>query len=123
MPKKPQALVGGQAVIEGVTMRSPKGIATAVRRPNGTIAVRYRNYTPVAKRNRVLGLPIVRGGVTLVEAIVIGTQALFFSAEEASREEGQEVRRTPWWAASMENVTTSPPVFPAELCRRTPVRT
>jgi uncharacterized protein YqhQ len=97
LSKKPQALVGGQAVIEGVMMRSPKGIATAVRRPNGTIAVRYRDYTPVAKRSRVLGFPIVRGAVTLVEAIVIGTQSLFFSAEEASREEGQEIRRTPWW--------------------------
>ncbi|MFN8177471.1 MAG: DUF1385 domain-containing protein [bacterium] len=87
MPKAPQALVGGQAVIEGVMMRSPKGVATAVRRPDGSIAVRFRDHQPVTRRARVLGLPIVRGAVTLVEALVVGTSELMWSAEESAREE------------------------------------
>ncbi len=91
MAKAPQALVGGQAVIEGVMMRAPRGVATAVRRPDGTIAVRYQDHVPLTRRFPVLGIPIVRGGVTLVESLVLGTSALTYSAEEASREEGKEI--------------------------------
>jgi uncharacterized protein YqhQ len=92
LAKGPQALVGGQAVIEGVMMRSPQGVATAVRRPDGSIAVRYQDYVPIAKRFFVFAWPIVRGAVTLIESMVLGTSALSYSAEEASREEGKEVR-------------------------------
>lgn len=86
--------VGGQAVIEGVMMRAPTGVATAVRRPNGKIVVRYREHVPLTKRFFALGWPVVRGGVTLIESLVLGMGALSFSAEEASREEGQEARPT-----------------------------
>jgi uncharacterized protein YqhQ len=92
LAKAPQALVGGQAVIEGVMMRSPGGVATAVRRPDGTIAVRYQDHVPVTKRFAAFGWPILRGAVTLIEAMVLGTSALSYSAEEAAREEGQETR-------------------------------
>jgi uncharacterized protein YqhQ len=90
VPKGPQELVGGQAVIEGVMMRSPAGVATAVRRPNGRITVRYRDHRPFAKRLRPLGLPVLRGAVTLIESLVLGTNALSFSAEEAARDDGVE---------------------------------
>jgi len=98
LAKKPQALVGGQAVIEGVMMRAPGGVATAVRRPDGSIAVRYEKRTPLTQRFALLKLPLVRGAVTLVESLVIGTGALLYSAEEASREEGQAERKTSAWA-------------------------
>jgi uncharacterized protein YqhQ len=94
LPKSPQALVGGQAVIEGVMMRAPGGVATAVRRPDGNITVRYADHVPLTKRFKPLGLPIVRGAVTLVESLVVGTSALTYSAEEASREEDQAHRET-----------------------------
>ncbi len=94
MAKAPQALVGGQAVIEGVMMRASRGVATAVRRPDGSIAVRYKDHVPLTRRFPVLGLPIVRGAITLVEALVLGTSALTYSAEEAAREEGKEIRPT-----------------------------
>jgi uncharacterized protein YqhQ len=87
VPKAPQALVGGQAVIEGVMMRSPRGVATAVRRPDGSISVRYRDHVPVTRRSRLLALPVVRGAVTLVEAIVVGTGELLWAADESSRED------------------------------------
>jgi uncharacterized protein YqhQ len=95
MPASPQALVGGQAVIEGVMMRAPGGVATAVRRPDGVISVRYQDHEPFTQRFFPLKLPILRGAVTLIEALVLGTSSLTYSAEEASREEGQSRQETP----------------------------
>jgi uncharacterized protein YqhQ len=97
MPKAPQALVGGQAVIEGVMMRAPGGVATAVRRPDGVISVRYQNHVPFAHRFFPFRLPILRGAVTLIEALVLGISSLMYSAEEAAREEGKERKQTPTW--------------------------
>ncbi|MBZ0268096.1 DUF1385 domain-containing protein [bacterium] len=96
--KKPQALVGGQAVIEGVMMRAPGGVATAVRRPDGSIAVRYKDHVPLTRRIAPLKLPIVRGAVTLVESLVIGTGSLLYSAEEAAREEEAKPNTESPWA-------------------------
>jgi len=83
----PYAPVGGQAVIEGVMMRSPKRVATAVRLPDGTIQVKSQEYHPLARRFPVLGFPIVRGAVVLVESLRIGVEALTFSAEAAVESE------------------------------------
>lgn len=75
--------VGGQAVIEGVMMRGPGMIATAVRRSNGTIAVKKERYVSLAEKNRLLKLPLLRGAVGLIEMMVIGVRSLNFSAEIA----------------------------------------
>jgi uncharacterized protein YqhQ len=79
--------VGGQAVIEGVMMRSPTRIATAVRNPAGKIVVRAIDYTGLTKRHRVLNLPIIRGAIVLVETFVIALKALSFSAHIAGEED------------------------------------
>jgi uncharacterized protein YqhQ len=75
--------IGGQAVIEGVMMRSPKMVATAVRLPDGTIQVKTQEFVSISRRAALFGLPIVRGAVVLVESLRIGVQALAFSAEAA----------------------------------------
>lgn len=75
--------VGGQAVIEGVMMRGPKRVVTAVRRKNGQIMVKNDLYVPLSKRYRFLGLPILRGVVSFFEMLVIGLKTLNFSAEVA----------------------------------------
>ncbi len=80
----PDLSVGGQAVIEGVMMRSTDRISTAVRRIDGTIKVRNDDFVPLSKRNKFLGLPIVRGVVTFVEMLAIGIKSLNFSAEIAA---------------------------------------
>jgi uncharacterized protein YqhQ len=79
--------VGGQAVIEGVMMRSPTCIATAVRTPEG-IVVKREPFTSLVKRHRLLGVPIVRGAVAFVETFVVAVKALSYSAEIASAEPG-----------------------------------
>jgi uncharacterized protein YqhQ len=79
--------VGGQAVIEGVMMRSPSRMAVAVRRPDGTLAFLERPFTSVTRRFKPLGWPVLRGAVSLFETLGLGMSALNFSAEEASRAE------------------------------------
>ena len=72
--------VGGQAVIEGVMMRGEKGIATAVRKPNGEITIDLKKQTPLNKRNKFFSLPIIRGFLALIDSLVIGIKTLNFSA-------------------------------------------
>ncbi len=78
MPKK-EIGVGGQAVIEGVMMRGPKHIATAVRRKNGTIEVKKQVFESITQSNKFLGLPLIRGFVSLLEMMKIGFSSLNFS--------------------------------------------
>ena len=79
--------VGGQAVIEGVMMRSPSRVAVAVRRPEGAIVLMEKPFASITRRHRLLGLPIVRGAVGLFETLALGITALNFSADEATRDE------------------------------------
>lgn len=76
--------VGGQAVIEGVMMRSPTRIATALRAPNGVIVVKSEPFTSLIKRHRFLNIPVVRGAIAFVETFVIAVKTLSYSAEKAS---------------------------------------
>ena len=78
--------VGGQAVIEGVMMRSPTYYATAVRTPQGTIVIQKNRYESLTHRFRFLNIPIVRGAINLVEMMWIGIQSLSYSASQATDE-------------------------------------
>jgi uncharacterized protein YqhQ len=82
--------VGGQAVLEGVMMRSPSSWAVAVRKPDGVIAQVCQPITsPMAKR-RVFRLPVIRGVIALGESLAIGFRALAISAQYATQEEGED---------------------------------
>ena len=59
--------VGGQAIIEGVMMRGAKGLATAVRTPNGEIEVKVKRTTPITKKYKILNIPIIRGAAALID--------------------------------------------------------
>ncbi|HEY6572242.1 MAG TPA: DUF1385 domain-containing protein [Candidatus Eisenbacteria bacterium] len=87
------APIGGQAVIEGVMMRSPHKVATAVRLADGTIQVQSRAYTSLSRRFPILGLPILRGAIVLVESLRIGVAALSYSADAAVRSESDKPQK------------------------------
>lgn len=78
--------IGGQAVLEGVMMRAPGALTVAVRRPDGTIALRETPYTVDASR-RITKLPFVRGIAMLGESMSLGWTAMQFSAEQQMTEE------------------------------------
>ena len=86
--------MGGQAVIEGVMMRSASKWAVAVRSPEGKIVVKEESWTPVAKKLPFLRLPVLRGAVILFEALILGIKALNFSADIAATEEEKEKSST-----------------------------
>ena len=75
--------VGGQAVIEGVMMRSPSRVAVAVRRADGSLGIFEKTFRSITGRVGVLGWPVVRGAVSLFETLYLGITALNYSADEA----------------------------------------
>jgi len=79
--------VGGQAVIEGVMMRSPSSMAIAVRRPNGEIVVKRERLDFFSEKKFFSKLPLVRGVINLLSALVLGMKALNFSANQSLGEE------------------------------------
>ena len=81
--------VGGQAVIEGVMMRGPKDVATAVRDPNGRIQVETHPVSSIADRYPIFKKPMLRGTVSLVESLVLGLRSLSYSAKMAGDEDDQ----------------------------------
>ena len=59
--------IGGQAVIEGIMMKNADTYATAVRKPDGTIAVEKDTYEGLAKKFKVLRIPFVRGVFVFID--------------------------------------------------------
>ncbi|MEG1003610.1 MAG: peptide chain release factor N(5)-glutamine methyltransferase [Clostridium sp.] len=72
--------VGGQAVIEGVMMRGAKGIATAVRKENGDIAIDIKHTVPITKKKSIFNIPLIRGVFVLIDSLVQGIKSLNYSA-------------------------------------------
>ena len=86
-------IVGGQAVVEGVMMRTPNAYAVAVRRPDGTITHTGAQLPKWSDRYKILRLPILRGAAVLVQSMALGVKALNYSAGEAfagAQEQEQE---------------------------------
>jgi uncharacterized protein YqhQ len=85
--------IGGQALIEGVMMRSPHAFAAVVRRRDGSLLVREEPMTDL--RKGALALPFLRGVAALVEALKLGSRCLRFSAEVYERDlEAEEQKKT-----------------------------
>lgn len=79
--------VGGQAVLEGVMMRSPSLVGVAVRRADGTFATLEKPFVSITRRVPVLGWPVLRGAVSLFETLSLGITALNFSADVVGLED------------------------------------
>ncbi len=92
--------IGGQAVLEGVMMRSPRAFTVAVRkggRPQGEIAVYKQELKPLGDRFPLLKKKIIRGSAALFEAMWLGIRALNFSANEALEAvDGKKEEISPW---------------------------
>src|SRR4051795_3410013 len=76
-------IVGGQAVIEGVMMRTPNAYAIAVRRKDGTIVNTAAQLPKLSDKYPLLKFPVVRGGAVLIQSMGLGIKALNYSANQA----------------------------------------
>jgi uncharacterized protein YqhQ len=83
-------IVGGQAVVEGVMMRTPNAYAVAVRRADGEIVFTGAALPKWSDKYRFLRLPVLRGAAVLVQSMALGIKALNYSASEAFADAEQE---------------------------------
>lgn len=97
------APVGGQAVIEGVMMRSPRMVATAVQNGDGEMTVEVFPFRSITRRVKLLGIPVLRGMVSMVETLHLGMKCLNFSADVAAKEESIKEGKPPAEAKGMPN--------------------
>ncbi len=80
---------GGQAVLEGVMMRSQKHYATAVRRADGSVIVGTRDIANFGERHPWARWPIIRGNFAMLDALLLGMESLQFSGNVALEDEAQ----------------------------------
>ena len=102
-----ETLVGGQAVLEGVMMRSPHAWGISVRKPDGTIATHSEPLERLSDKHRWMGWPVIRGVMTLGQAMVLGFRALRYSADVAldamPTDQGEATKKTEisGWVAAL----------------------
>ena len=82
--------IGGQAVMEGIMMRHKDKYSIAVRRPDGGIELKVEDYKCTFGKAAFLRKPIIRGVVSFVDSLVVGTKCLMYSAEIAGDEEDEQ---------------------------------
>jgi len=85
--EEPSLAFGGQAVIEGVMIRSKKHMVVCVRQPNDEILTKTEEIKSLSEKHRILRLPFIRGIVALFETLYIGIKGLYFSANATLEEE------------------------------------
>jgi uncharacterized protein YqhQ len=92
--KSHKTSVGGQALIEGVMMQGPKGMATAVRKPDGTILTEYHDVKRLRDKNKFFAIPIIRGIVGFIESMITGYKTLMYSAEVSGMDDIEDAEMT-----------------------------
>ena len=75
--------IGGQALIEGIMMKSPEKTALAVRMPDKSIDITYLKGKSIRERYKILKLPILRGIAGFVESMIQGYKAMMLSADKS----------------------------------------
>ena len=93
-------LIGGQAVLEGVMMRSLTGYSVAVRQPNGEVKIKKDKLVSITARYPFLKFPVLRGSVVLIQSLILGMRALNYSASVATENEAGEQEMSNWAMAS-----------------------
>ena len=88
--QKHKTSIGGQALIEGIMMRGPKGNSMSVRLPDGTIETEVEPFVPLKNKYKILGWPIIRGVAGFIESMATGYKYLMKSADKTMTEEEKE---------------------------------
>lgn len=89
--------VGGQAVLEGIMMRSGENVSLAVRKDDGSIAVENSKFVSVRKKHKILDLPLIRGCVNMVEMLLMSYSTLERSAKMLGLDDFEEETKFDKW--------------------------
>lgn len=95
--KKFKTTCGGQALIEGIMMRGPTKQAVVVRKPDGDLEIQEKPIKLTKDRNKLWGVPLIRGPVNFLDAMICGMTALMFSAEFYPEDEEEELTKFELW--------------------------
>ena len=102
-----ETLVGGQAVLEGVMMRSPRAWGICIRKPDGSLATHSEVLERPSEQHKWMGWPVIRGCTTLGHAMALGFRALRYSANVAVdglTPEAEKKAEVPGWALALNVV-------------------
>jgi uncharacterized protein YqhQ len=91
--EKEKMVIGGQALIEGIMMRSKNFYAIALRRKSGVIDLKIEKCSSFSKKYRIFAKPFIRGIVALIESIIIGMKTLSYSADIYTFDHGEEEQK------------------------------
>ena len=97
--------IGGQALIEGIMMKSPTKTAVAVRKPDGEIDITYIKEKHIKDKLPFLGWPVLRGVVNFIESMLLGYKALMLSADKSGLTELEEQEEAAKKQAKLEKLT------------------
>ena len=115
-----ETLVGGQAVLEGVMMRSPHAWGITCRKPSGELSTHSEPLERLSEKHKWMGWPVVRGVMTLGHAMTLGFRALRYSAnvqlDEIQKDEAGKPRRSSKSAAGWRRSTSSSRSASSSLC-------
>ena len=95
MSKCKYTSIGGQALIEGIMMKSPEKTAMGVRVPDGSIDITYFDQKSLRTKYKILGLPIIRGVVGFAESMIQGYKAMMISADKSGFTDLEEEDKKP----------------------------
>ncbi len=92
MPENKKYSVGGQALMEGIMMNGPVGVAMALRMPDGKIETQLKKVTLLRDKYKIFNFPFIRGPVNFVEQMIFGYKCLMESAEKTTvlEDDGEE---------------------------------
>lgn len=79
--------VGGQALMEGIMMKGPKGMAVSLRLPDGSIETQMKDFVSIRKKFKFFNIPLIRGVVSFVESMISGYKLLMESAEKTAMDD------------------------------------
>ena len=88
--------VGGQALVEGVMIKSKDFVSVAVRKPDGKIKTKVERFESYVNRNKIFKLPLIRGIVILFEMMGVGIKELIYSANEQEEDEDEKESLSPF---------------------------
>ena len=87
----------GQSILEGIMMKGPRKSCTVVRKPDGTLAIRDEQTTPLKEKYPIAGVPVIRGFVMMVQSLIEGFQAIEYSSQFLEEEDEEQPSRLEQW--------------------------